>query len=129
MPYKPKTPCRYPGCAELTHGRYCERHQKQVDKQYNTQERDRTAASFYSKDARWLDVRKKKLIANPFCEECVKHKRFVKATTVDHIKPIRQGGDPYEWNNLQSLCGSCHSRKSAKEGSRWGGGRSDPFQV
>jgi len=120
MPFKPRTPCRHPGCAELTHDRYCEKHAKAIAKQYNTHERDRTAAGFYSKDVRWLDVRKKKLNNNPFCEECVNHGKFREATTVDHIKPIRHGGDRYAWDNLQSLCTSCHSRKSAREGSRWG---------
>lgn len=27
MPYKPKRPCSWPGCPNLTHGRYCEEHQ------------------------------------------------------------------------------------------------------
>ena len=26
MPYRPKKPCRHPGCAKLTDGRYCEEH-------------------------------------------------------------------------------------------------------
>ncbi len=26
MPYRPKKPCRHPGCANLTDGRYCEEH-------------------------------------------------------------------------------------------------------
>jgi len=123
MPFKPKKPCAFPLCAELTHDRYCERHKRVVDKQYNSHERDKAAASFYSKDARWLAIRKKKLQATPTCEEC----KFEKATTVDHIKPISQGGDKYDWNNLQSMCRRCHSSKSAREGSRWGGrGRSNP---
>ena len=31
-----------------------------------------------------------------------------------------KSGAPLDENNLQSLCWSCHSRKSAQEGSRWG---------
>jgi 5-methylcytosine-specific restriction protein A len=34
---------------------------------------------------------------------------------LDHIKPIRLGGEMYDIENLQSLCKSCHGRKSAKE--------------
>jgi len=34
---------------------------------------------------------------------------------VDHIKPIRDGGEPYELGNTQSLCVSCHARKTRAE--------------
>lgn len=39
---------------------------------------------------------------------------------VDHIQPIRFGGAALDMENLQSLCWSCHSAKSVKEGSRFG---------
>ena len=35
MPRKPKHPCSYPGCPELTEGRYCKAHQKEMDREYN----------------------------------------------------------------------------------------------
>ena len=38
------------------------------------------------------------------------------ATDVDHIVPLRQGGARLETNNLQSLCHSCHSRKTRRGG-------------
>ena len=34
---------------------------------------------------------------------------------VDHIVPIRSGGDPWNPENLQVLCKSCHSEKTGKE--------------
>ena len=34
---------------------------------------------------------------------------------VDHIKPISIGGDRLHQSNLQTLCNSCHNKKSAKE--------------
>jgi HNH endonuclease. len=34
---------------------------------------------------------------------------------VDHIQPIRLGGEVYDLDNLQTLCKSCHNRKSGKE--------------
>ena len=55
-----------------------------------------------------------------YCEECLKNGQRKKATMVDHIVPIKQGGDKFSFSNLQSLCWTCHSRKSAQEGSRWG---------
>ena len=35
MPVKPKKPCSFRGCPELTSGRYCVKHQKEVDSDYN----------------------------------------------------------------------------------------------
>lgn len=39
---------------------------------------------------------------------------------VDHIKPLADGGEPYDENNLQLLCRECHGKKTAKE--VWGVG-------
>lgn len=119
MPHLPKKPCRYPGCAELTNELYCEKHKKEMNKQYNQHERDLFSKTFYS-SPKWREVRKRKLQQQPFCEECKRNGTIIKATIVDHIVPIKQGGQPYDMNNLQSLCWSCHSRKSVKEGSRFG---------
>lgn len=41
------------------------------------------------------------------------------ANHVDHITPKRRGGTDVR-SNLQSLCHSCHSRKTALEDGRWG---------
>ena len=120
MPRKPMTPCRYPGCPNLVEAgeRYCHEHKKIVDRNYNKYERDKKSQLFYQ-SKEWKSLRKKKLEINPFCEECLRKGKFTKATMVDHIKPIKQGGSALDMNNLQSLCWSCHSKKSAEEGSRW----------
>jgi 5-methylcytosine-specific restriction protein A len=34
---------------------------------------------------------------------------------VDHIKPVSIGGSRLEQSNLQTLCNSCHNKKSANE--------------
>ncbi len=119
MPRKPPTPCRYPNCPELTEGKYCDSHRKIVEKNYNMYERDKVSQKFYC-SAEWKYARKMKLHRNPLCQECERNGLLTKATMVDHIKPIKQGGSALDMNNLQSLCWSCHSRKSAQEGSRWG---------
>ena len=47
-------------------------------------------------------------------------KKGAELVMVDHIVPIRFGGRSLDMDNLQSLCWSCHSAKSIKEGSRFG---------
>ena len=37
---------------------------------------------------------------------------------LDHIQPLAQGGEPFNDDNIQVLCVSCHAKKTAKEG--WG---------
>lgn len=37
------------------------------------------------------------------------------AEEVDHIRPRAMGGEVYALSNLQSMCKSCHKRKTAQE--------------
>ena len=39
MPRKPKRPCSYPGCPNLTEGQYCKEHEAAARRQYNKYER------------------------------------------------------------------------------------------
>lgn len=66
-------------------------------------------------------MRKRQLSIHPECQECMREGRLVRATECDHIKPHK--GDKklfFDANNLQSLCASCHSRKTAKEDGGFG---------
>ena len=117
-PAKPKKPCRYPNCSELTNDRYCDKHKKMIDSEYN-----RTSRPFkhlYNTN-RWKTLRKQFLREHPLCEECKKNGVVEAATVVDHIKP-HQGDEELFWdqNNWQSLCKQCHDQKTAKEDGRWG---------
>ncbi len=67
------------------------------------------ARDFYN-SAAWKRLRKAKLAASPVCETCLP--RVTAATEVDHVKAINLGGAPLDWDNLQSLCHECHSRKT-----------------
>jgi 5-methylcytosine-specific restriction endonuclease McrA len=70
--------------------------------------------SFYTSTA-WRKARAAFLAAYPWCVTCLEEGRKVYATTVDHINRIKAGGDRLNPDNFQSLCGSCHARKSASE--------------
>jgi len=61
---------------------------------------------FYNSSA-WKKLRRMKLARSPLCEECRRP-----ATDVDHKVSIHKGGHPLDMTNLQSLCHSCHSRKT-----------------
>ena len=119
MPTLPARPCSHPGCPELvrTPGeRYCEKHKKKHDAQYNKQ---RGSAASRGYGAKWRKLRLMFLRANPLCRECLNQGIIKEATDVDHIIPLKNGGTN-EWSNLQSLCHECHSRKTAREDGRWG---------
>ena len=107
MPYKPKKPCTYQGCPKLTYKRYCQTHAKQEAKRYNRYERDPNSNKRYG--GAWKKIRAAFLSANPLCDICKQDGRLTSATLVHH-KVKLTGGGANDWNNLQALCGECHSR-------------------
>jgi 5-methylcytosine-specific restriction protein A len=117
MPRKPKRPCSYPGCPELTDDRYCEQHQSLVNKQYNKYQRDPESNKRYGRS--WKRIRDRYIKTHPLCEECQRQGRLTPAEEVHHIIPLANGGSNNK-ENLMSLCKSCHSRITAQSGDRWG---------
>lgn len=64
---------------------------------------------------KWKKDRSAYIKANPLCAECLKQGKTTAATVSDHITPINEGGDIWDWNNRQALCTTCHNKKSANE--------------
>lgn len=116
MPRKPKRPCSYPGCPNLTDGRFCEKHQREENKRYEKYDRNPDVHRRYGRV--WKRVRDLYVKEHPFCEECFKKGIIVPVEEVHHIKPLSEGGN-HNKNNLISLCKSCHARIHASDGSRW----------
>jgi 5-methylcytosine-specific restriction enzyme A len=56
-----------------------------------------------------------KLAHSPLCSVCYAAGRHVAAKDVDHLDPHDGPSDPlfWLWENLDSKCHSCHSRKTA----------------
>lgn len=111
MAYKPKVPCRHPGCPELVEPgqKYCAKH-KPMHPEENR------SASRRGYGSRWQKASKTFLHAHPLCVNCLRHGRITKATVVDHIVPHR--GDRklfWDQNNWQPLCKRCHDKKTGKE--------------
>ena len=117
MPWAALYPCSYPGCPNLVKNGYrCELHAKQEQHQYD-QERGSSSQRGYG--ARWRRLRKLFLASNPLCVDCLEEHIIRSATEVDHILPKSQGGAD-DWDNLQALCKSHHSQKTARKDGRWG---------
>lgn len=64
---------------------------------------------------RWKKLRAYKVALNPLCEMCEKLSMVEPVADVDHIKEIKDGGDPWDIDNLMSLCRYHHSNKTQSE--------------
>lgn len=60
----------------------------------------------------WTSTRNAFIAANPKCS-C-----GAPATVADHRTRIRDGGDPYNWDNLQPMCAKCHNKKDNNTGKK-----------
>ena len=115
MPRKPKRPCSYPGCPELTEGRFCEKHEKEENKRYEKYDRDPAVRRKYGRA--WKRIRDRYVHKHPLCEQCLKEGRYVAVEEVHHIVPLSEGGSNDE-SNLMSLCRSCHEKIHRERGDR-----------
>ena len=117
MPKRPKRPCSFPGCPELTDGRFCPVHDKQEAQLYEKYQRDPATKKRYGRA--WKRIRDRYIAAHPLCEQCLKAGKLIPAEEVHHILPLSAGGT-HDERNLMSLCITCHSGITAREGGRWG---------
>ena len=90
MPSKPKKPCAYPGCPNLTDGRYCPEHQQKVNSNYEKYGRDKATKKRYGRA--WKRIRDKYAAEHPFCELCFERGIIVETQEIHHKKPLSEGG-------------------------------------
>lgn len=116
MARKPLRPCKHAGCPVLTRDGWCPKHRPSFERK-----RSRDYHRWYFLDIWTKKLRPNQLLKEPFCRECASQGKRVPATVADHIRPHRGQwtlfADP---NNLQSLCSSCHSRKTMQEQAEFG---------
>ena len=86
MPRKPKRPCSWPGCPNLTEGRFCEEHQKEENRRYEKYGRDPAVRRRYGRA--WKRIRDKYASEHPLCEQCLKEGRYVKTEEIHHKLPL-----------------------------------------
>lgn len=115
MPFKPKRPCSFSGCPNVTdHPRgYCADH---LTRYYRQSDAERGTATERGYDARWQRAAKRYLVEHPLCVHCLKDGITRAAELVDHIIPHR--GDMilfWDESNWQPLCKVCHGKKIIEE--------------
>ena len=69
-------------------------------------------AKFYN-SRKWRRFSLAYKMSNPVCINCTQPSYYT-----DHIKPISEGGDKWDYKNLQPLCKSCNASKTAKQNKR-----------
>ena len=127
MPQRAKRPCKKCGAVTGNKPAYCD--QCGVPHQSRAYDRTRGTSTQRGYGYRWQQYRLMILRRHPLCADpfSIHGKQTVLATEVDHIKPLREGGTNRP-DNLQTLCKSCHSKKTANEnetcGVRGGGFKS-----
>lgn len=111
MALRPLRPCRHPGCPVLTREGWCPKHRPQHKRRISAEWHGWYQLSI------WTDkLRPEQLLREPFCRECAKSGVRTYATVVDHVRPFRGDWTLFtDPGNLQSLCKSCHDRKTALE--------------
>lgn len=112
MPINALRVCSHPGCPELVIRGYCEKHER---KPFETANSQRPEWQHLYNSSRWLAIRKYQLIKDPWCAECLKNGQHIFATECDHINPHRGDANKFFGGPFQSLCKSCHSRKTLSE--------------
>lgn len=82
-------------------------------------EREKDNSDFYNSWP-WKKARKAFRLKNPLCKHCEQNGEVKAARVVDHIIPIKAGGEPLKESNFQSLCDKCHNIKSSNESRGYG---------
>ena len=97
-------------------GKTCPQCKTERNKIYDDTARSKESAKVYQ-SSKWKKLREKVLIRDGF--QCVKCGKVVgikpKDHAVDHVVELKDGGAAFDINNLELLCQSCHSTKTAEE--------------
>jgi len=129
MPKKAFKVCGLPRCNKLTLNYVCTDHEAEYEKRKEEIKRQkdkaygklRESSSKRGYDSKWSKARQGYINNHPFCVSCSSKGLVVKANVVDHVIP-HKGDKGLFWDrdNWQSLCYSCHNRKTATEDGGFG---------
>ncbi len=118
MAHRIPRPCRVSRCRHRTTqtNGYCDRHQPVHRQQgWASWQKDKGTVTERGYGSPWQRLRLEILKRDDdLCQQCLKTGRLTRASHVDHIVPKARGGDD-TFDNLQSLCPSCHQRKTGAD--------------
>ena len=100
-------PCAADGCPIPVERGYCPDHAPKRDAAR------RSPSSYVTGTARWRRVKAQVLRRDRYRCQLQFPGCLVEATTVDHVRPVSRGGDPYDERNLVASCVPCNLRKGA----------------
>lgn len=110
MPKRSYRKCNDISCSELTHDSYCDKHSKDVHKDYKRNRQDKKEQAFYSSSS-WIKLRNHKRMLNPLCEICLLEDRLTPVDIVHHMCEIKEDWElRLTLSNLQSVCFSHHQK-------------------
>jgi 5-methylcytosine-specific restriction enzyme A len=116
MPWKPKRPCRFPGCPGLSStGNVCDKHLEAAKAERQAYDHGRGTPSQRGYGAAWRKVRAVVLARDGYT--CTAVGCGAPAAEVDHRLARHLGGSEDE-SNLTSLCRAHHRSKSGIEAQR-----------
>jgi 5-methylcytosine-specific restriction protein A len=100
----------------------CEKHKRaarrETQRQFDQNRSDDPCRAIY-RTKKWQRTRAFVITRDVLCKirkVCVEQYGVpMPSTEADHVIPIRQGGDPWDPNNLQGACHACHAQKTAAE--------------
>ena len=105
MPIAPKSVCR---CGGLVSDGVCSKCGPKKERWRSQNERPHN-------NVRWQKKSKSYRNEHPFCEDCLENGLTTEVEQVHHkVKVSNQDERFYDDDNLRSLCGSCHSKRTRR---------------
>lgn len=112
----PRRICSFGGCQSvaLIDSSRCEKHTRQIAPKRRYAHHYHQGKHIYT-SARWIALRDAHRRSHPCCELCERRGIYRPVDVVDHKHEIIDGADPFDPENLMSLCTECHNRKTGDE--------------
>jgi hypothetical protein len=115
---KIKKICKHPACSSIAiDNGYCELHQSYRKQNNRNKDKSYSCRSYQHlyNTRRWKKRRELQLKIQPLCEECIVNSLTTLAGVADHIEDHKGDINLFYNGKLQSLCWSCHSKKTNKD--------------
>lgn len=106
MPIKPKRPCSFPVCPNLTDRRFARNTRSWKPSAMNGTTVTPATKRRYGRA--WKRIRDSYAAEHPLCEVCLAKGVYTPTEEIHHKLPLSQGGT-HDRSNLMALCKECHA--------------------